>query len=1699
MKNLSAILILVLTVSMSALALKASEAENSVSLNIPPATNIDIDGNDEFDALTDGLLILRSMFGLTGDSLTSGAVANDALYNSSEEIESRIASLGVRIDVDNNGRIDALTDGLIILRYLFGLSGDTLTNGVLASDAERVTIEDIESHMERLSSLNQAPAFTSGTAFSADENQTSIGKVAVTDPEGDTLTFSVSGSDLSITSAGDLTFNYAPDYETKSSYTATVTASDGTNSVTQAIAVTVLDVNEAPAFTSGAAFSADENQTSIGKVAVTDPEGDTLTFSVSGSDLSITSAGDLTFNYAPDYETKSSYTATVTASDGTNSVTQAIAVTVLDVNEAPVFTSGGPFSADENQTAIGSSAATDPEGDTLTFSVSGSELSITSAGVLSFKSAPDYETKSSYTATVTVSDGVSSVTQGITITVLDVNEDVKAPVFISSPTFFTAENQLLIGTVVATDIDSDDSLIKYSVAGSEFIITPYEGVLSFSYEPDFEVKSSFSAIITATDGSNSSAQNITVTLTDILEVASDLTCAKSIEALLPPQAVCDNLFITDHTYIRNRTAGIEDFAFGDARGHKFGSGQFMELGDNDCLPQGDGDTDFSFSFWFKDAIDLANVKDVQIIGTRTQYNPGVKGFIVIAVYRPENKSVAFEIHHDDQTLPTGHGARIITSKPVPAGEWSHVVVNYGTDGTDARFSIYSNTVKEQDAINELAIGPFADGARLTIGYEDKGDDNPSFELADFRSFKRQITKGEVRQLYLEGAPNAGKPKSALVSIMQRLSDHIDNQNLMSEAELIADTTKISTLLPLFSADVSIIKQSLTLVNYYVTHKGPLFVNDTTREGFERRYGEVDAEILLARALFAIQQAMIDYQYTNTVLPMCNHILSGQEFKSSKNFPGPSVKPSDPATTYNVNVNAYNPQYWGLRVAFSKMPSRQPTGYYLPPGSIGEVVVPIEFVDRGYTILVGAHTSDHGNKERHRRLDRVNTRFDIIQQTTKIANPLGGGVYIEVPYKETLGLKEIQLRGVIKSPLYSLRSFDKTTAEEWLTQRGHPGPWADFVSDKFMMQVPTSWIYAFDEPEELMKKWDLAMDGVSEYMGILPKDRSRVVLYLQPDLHLAGTAFSIGYPQVNQTYDYTEEEVGNSNNWMLQDPTHNFIEYHELGHAQLITDFDGEREAIVNFLHVYVRNVKFGVDFDTAFAESLGENPAYTVDEAAINWMITPNFRNSRPMDKSNTPDDEFRYQRRGYAKYADIVRLYGWDAYTSFNRQDHIDHMNDVKVVDPNIDTAIDDRILRLSIAAGFDLTPLIHFWGIHPIDPTGLAYSMRMNDLERDIKLKELLAKYLSLIPANNQIFNEHFERLYPGRPEGGDSRYGLGWYNAWRDVWDESHAEEAKAAQQGLIDQYYGAPMFTSSPAFTVTKGSGTYIGQVIGQVTATDPQGETISYSISGRDASLISVDSGSGDLTFNSAETKSFYKAVITVTDGTNSTSQNITVRIVNLACDNFLITDDANIKSRTDGIETFAFGEGLGHKLSAGQFMEVVDKDCTQLGKDGESFALSFWFRDSLDLVAEDSIAREMQIIGNKYSQYEGFSITAKYAPEDEKISINAFSCAPECSPGYSEQSLPIDPGDWAHVIVNYNNDGDNANFIMYIDTLQQRELEPAWTNIYNPNLVIGNKYEWFSTFEIAEFRTFGRPLSEKEIDQLYLDGEADAASAGQLD
>jgi hypothetical protein len=107
----------------------------------------DLDGNGSADALTDGLLMLRYMFRIRDEALLDSAVANDSLL-SDEETKTRIETMSSNADIDNSGQVDALTDGLLLLRYLFGLRGDSLITAVVAETAERSTAVSIESYIQ---------------------------------------------------------------------------------------------------------------------------------------------------------------------------------------------------------------------------------------------------------------------------------------------------------------------------------------------------------------------------------------------------------------------------------------------------------------------------------------------------------------------------------------------------------------------------------------------------------------------------------------------------------------------------------------------------------------------------------------------------------------------------------------------------------------------------------------------------------------------------------------------------------------------------------------------------------------------------------------------------------------------------------------------------------------------------------------------------------------------------------------------------------------------------------------------------------------------------------------------------------------------------------------------------------------------------------------------------------------------------------------------------------------------------------------------------------------------------------------------------------------------------------------------------------------------------------------------------------------
>ena len=59
--------------------------------------------------------------------------------------------------VDGNGSIDALTDGLLVMRALFGLTGASVTNGAVAPGASRTTWADVRTFLNASCGTSLAP------------------------------------------------------------------------------------------------------------------------------------------------------------------------------------------------------------------------------------------------------------------------------------------------------------------------------------------------------------------------------------------------------------------------------------------------------------------------------------------------------------------------------------------------------------------------------------------------------------------------------------------------------------------------------------------------------------------------------------------------------------------------------------------------------------------------------------------------------------------------------------------------------------------------------------------------------------------------------------------------------------------------------------------------------------------------------------------------------------------------------------------------------------------------------------------------------------------------------------------------------------------------------------------------------------------------------------------------------------------------------------------------------------------------------------------------------------------------------------------------------------------------------------------------------------------------------------------------------
>ena len=111
---------------------------------------IDIDADNRYDGLSDGTLILRHLSGLSGNPLTQGALGSGATRQDPILIATHLTNILPRLDIDGDGRVDAATDGMLVLRYLFGFRGDSLIQNAIAPGALRQTSAAIETTLRAL-------------------------------------------------------------------------------------------------------------------------------------------------------------------------------------------------------------------------------------------------------------------------------------------------------------------------------------------------------------------------------------------------------------------------------------------------------------------------------------------------------------------------------------------------------------------------------------------------------------------------------------------------------------------------------------------------------------------------------------------------------------------------------------------------------------------------------------------------------------------------------------------------------------------------------------------------------------------------------------------------------------------------------------------------------------------------------------------------------------------------------------------------------------------------------------------------------------------------------------------------------------------------------------------------------------------------------------------------------------------------------------------------------------------------------------------------------------------------------------------------------------------------------------------------------------------------------------------------------------
>ena len=381
--------------------------------------------------------------------------------------------------------------------------------------------------------VNDAPT-TQDVAATTSEDAASplLLTVPATDLDGDALSYTVVAGVThgTVVNMGGGSFSYTPDADYNGTDSFRVRVSDGNGGVAFSnVTINVTPVNDAPTAADRTVTTA-EDTAITGQLTGSDVDGDPLTYTlVSGpSSDTVTLNPNGSFTYTPAANFSGTATFTYTVNDGTvNSAPATVTVNVTAVNDAPVASPQSVAATEDTSQTI-SLAASDIEGDPLTYTILSGPVhgTLVQIGATNqFTYTPDANYNGTDSFTFRANDGsLDSNIAAVSITVAAVNDAPTA----QNRSVATNEDTLLSGQLTASDVDGDPLTFELVSGPSNGTLT-LNGNGSFSYTPNANFNGPDSFDYSVSDGTATITRSVTITVNPVNDAPTTTNVA--VEAL----------------------------------------------------------------------------------------------------------------------------------------------------------------------------------------------------------------------------------------------------------------------------------------------------------------------------------------------------------------------------------------------------------------------------------------------------------------------------------------------------------------------------------------------------------------------------------------------------------------------------------------------------------------------------------------------------------------------------------------------------------------------------------------------------------------------------------------------------------------------------------------------------------------------------------------------------------------------------------------------------------------------------------------------------------------------------------------------------------------------------------------------------------------------------------------------------------------